>query len=184
MKKGAGDDPFAEDDQGNDAGSSDDLEAESEPDGEQDAAITDQQDQRSAGWAEGTGEDGDRMQTEGRTVAATTPATNPMPSSDSETNGGPSTNSGPNMSQSVAALPYLAKRQLRGLSVKDERHQIPFFLRNEVQRGEKALHRTVEDELDQDVNKTDLREAAYVFAQQHPEGVAAILREWGIEYLD
>ena len=81
-------------------------------------------------------------------------------------------------------LPYLASRQLKNKSVKSDRDQIPFFLRTTVQEGERELRRAVEDALNQEMNKTDLREAAYVFAQRHPEGVADVLREWGIEYLE
>lgn len=81
-------------------------------------------------------------------------------------------------------LPYLARRQLKNKSVKSDRDQVPFFLRTTVQHGERDLRRAVEDSLNQEINKTDLREAAYVFAQQHPEGVAEVLREWGIEYLE
>lgn len=86
--------------------------------------------------------------------------------------------------QSADDLPYLARRQLKNKSVKADRDQVPFFLREEVQESERELRRVVEDELGQEVNKTDLREAAYVFAQRNPEGVAEILREWGIEYLE
>ena len=86
--------------------------------------------------------------------------------------------------QSADNLPYLARRQLRNKSVKADRDQIPFFLRGTVQQGERDLRRALEDMLSQEVNKTDLREAAYVFAQRHPEGVADVLREWGIEYLE
>lgn len=81
-------------------------------------------------------------------------------------------------------LPYLARRQLKNKSVKADRDQVPFFLRENVQQGERTLRRDVEELLGQEVGKTDLREAAYVYAQRNPEGVAEILREWGVEYLD
>ena len=81
-------------------------------------------------------------------------------------------------------LPYLARRSLKGRSVKADRDQVPFFLRETVQEGERTLRRAVEDDLGQEVNKTDLREAAYVYAQRNPDGVAEILREWGVEYLE
>ena len=88
------------------------------------------------------------------------------------------------VSQPADDLPYLARRQLRNKSVKTDRDQIPFFLRSFIQEGERDLRREVEDSLSQEVNKTDLREAAYVYAQRHPEGVVEVLREWGIEYLE
>lgn len=204
MKKGAGDDPFVDDinDPGIEANADDDPEADPDPEPESESefepggktgqdAATSRQDVR---WSnsEGGTEHEDTERSENAPVAATSSEVGSVSSADTElaiepdvTAGpGTGTNATPDMNRSVASLPYLAKRQLRGLSVKDERNQIPFFLRNEVQRGEKALHRTVEDELGQDVNKTDLREAAYVFAQQHPEGVAETLRKWGIEYLE
>ncbi|WP_160135480.1 hypothetical protein [Halococcus salsus] len=88
------------------------------------------------------------------------------------------------VSQPADDLPYLARRQLRNKSVKTDRDQIPFFLRSSIQEGERDLRREVEDSLSQEVNKTDLREAAYVYAQRHPGGVVEVLREWGIEYLE
>lgn len=145
MKKGTGDDPFAD-------------EAEDEPD---------------ADAEEKRGEEAARD--EAATVAATTV------SETSETS--PTGEQGSSRTQSRNELPYLARRQLKNKSVKADRDQVPFFLRERIQQGERDLRRAVEDELGQEVNKTDLREAAYAFAQRNPEGVADVLREWGIEYL-
>lgn len=212
MKRGAGDDPFVDDINDEEIEANADDDSEANPDSEsrsefelggeagQNAATdwqnvhqSDREDRTEHEEREAsTDEDSSRLRSEEKAVAATASATGSTSSSDTELMVEPNTDAGlstgtnatPDMNRSVASLPYLAKRQLRGLSVKDERNQIPFFLRDEVQRGEKALHRTVEDELGQDVNKTDLREAAYVFAQQHPNGVAEILRNWGIEYLE
>lgn len=134
MKKGTGDDPFAEEEDGDDSGDNEIQPEYEDPD--------------------------------------TTP-TEPSPEStelQSREKGGD--------------LPYLARRQLKNKSVKADRDQVPFFLRSTVQEGERDLRRDVERILGQEVGKTDLREAAYVYAQRNPEGVAEILREWGVEYLD
>lgn len=85
--------------------------------------------------------------------------------------------------QSPSALPYLARRQLKNKSVKADREQVLFFLREEIQASEREFRRRVQEELDQEVHKTNLREAAYVFALRNPDAVADVLREWGIEYL-
>lgn len=86
--------------------------------------------------------------------------------------------------ESTDELPYLPRRQLKGDSVKADRDQVLFFLRDRVQQGERDFRKSVEDEIGKEINKTDLREAAYVFAQRNPDGVADVLREWGIHYLD
>lgn len=74
--------------------------------------------------------------------------------------------------------PYVLRRS----TVKEGRDMVQFFLREEFVDGERDLRRDVEEILDTDVSKTDLREAAYSYAQDHPEEVAEILLEWGYEY--
>lgn len=150
MKKGTGDDPFAET---LDEDPSHDAEGDIEADRTEDSGADEQ-----AG------------------------ATTAIASTETQRSGDHDPSASP--ARSADDLPYLARRQLKNKSVKADRDQVPFFLRTEVQREERDLRHDVEDSLGQEVNKTDLREAAYVFAQRHPEGVADILREWGIEYLD
>lgn len=147
MKKGTGDDPFAEEDP--------DEEPEVNKETEKGTSTDEQSD----------------------TISATT--TSGSAATPSSAGGGPPRSA----TQSTEDLPYLARRQLKNKSVKTDRDQIPFFLREEVQRDERDLRRAVEELLDQEVNKTDLREAAYVWAQRNPEGVVKVLHEWGIEYL-
>lgn len=138
MKKGAGDDPFAD-------------EPELEPETVEEDAVETVEAASSGGDEQGNG------------AVTTVESSSPSVSDD---------------------LPYLARRQLKDKSVKADRDQVPFFLRQQVQQGERELRRAVEDDLGQEVGKTDLREAAYVYAQRNPEGVADILREWGVEYLE
>lgn len=145
MKKGTGDDPFADEVE-------DELGSDAEKERREEAA-----------------------QDEAASVTATTISETPGTS--------PVDDQGSSGTQSANELPYLARRQLKNKSVKADRDQVPFFLRERIQEGERDLRRAVEDELGQEVNKTDLREAAYAFAQRNPEGVAGVLREWGIEYL-
>jgi hypothetical protein len=79
-----------------------------------------------------------------------------------------------------ADIPWVLRRD----SVKGERdHVHQFFLRDEAARGERTLRSDVEDRLDTDVSKLDLREAAYLVAMNHPDEVAETLREWGYDYL-
>ena len=138
MKKGAGDDPFAD-------------EPELEPETEEEDAVETVETASSRGDEQANG------------AVTTVESSSPSVGDD---------------------LPYLARRQLKDKSVKADRDQVPFFLRQQVQQGERELRRAVEDDLGQEVGKTDLREAAYVYAQRNPEGVADILREWGVEYLE
>lgn len=144
MKKGAGDDPFSDEEQDDDT--------EAAPDVASSPSETQPRDEVSQ----------------------------PTPSPDI----GEEPRETPQQLQAPDDLPFLARRKLKNESVKSGRDQVPFFLRTEVREEERELMRALEDELDRDVNKTDMREAAYVFAQRHPDGVAEILREWGIDYLE
>jgi len=78
---------------------------------------------------------------------------------------------------SVDSLPYKLRRQ----NVNEGREQVPYFLRPEITEREEELKRTLEDELDETVYKSDYREAAMVVAQRNPELIAEVLREWGYD---
>jgi hypothetical protein len=73
------------------------------------------------------------------------------------------------------SLPYIHARD----GVKDGRTQRPVFLREHIEDGIDELLAEMEAELDEDVYKTDLTEAAMAVAQEHPELVLAKLEEWG-----
>lgn len=152
MKKGTGDDPFAEEETDDS-----DVERDVDEEAEEESTTGEQSGVMAAATASGSGANSVSAESQSPPTSAT---------------------------QSREDLPYLARRQLKNKSVKSNRDQIPFFLRDEVQHGERDLRRAVEELLQQEVNKTDLREAAYVYAQRNPEGVVNVLREWGIEYLE
>jgi hypothetical protein len=73
------------------------------------------------------------------------------------------------------SLPYIHARD----GVKDGRTQRPVFLREHVESGIDDLVDQMEDELGEDVYKTDVTEAAMAVAQENPELVLAKLQEWG-----
>lgn len=73
------------------------------------------------------------------------------------------------------SLPYIHARD----GVKDGRTQRPVFLREHIEDGIDELLAEMEAELDEEVYKTDLTEAAMAVAQEHPELVVAKLEEWG-----
>lgn len=75
------------------------------------------------------------------------------------------------------SLPYKLRRE----KVNAGREQVPFFLRKEVIDAEDDLQDTLEEELDENVYKSDYREAAMIVAQRKPELVAEVLREWGYD---
>jgi len=88
---------------------------------------------------------------------------------------------GPRATSTVATTqepPYILRRS----TVKEGREPVQFFLREQFIDGEREFRRELEERLETDVKKSDLREAAYAFAQEHPEEVAKILRKWGYEY--
>ena len=91
-----------------------------------------------------------------------------------------SSNGGRSEDRSDEHIPWVLRRS----RVKEDRDDIrQFFLREHAADGERRLRNDVEDRLGTDVKKLDLREAAYLVAQRHPDEVAAELREWGYDYL-
>lgn len=77
----------------------------------------------------------------------------------------------------IESLPYKLRRE----KVNEGREQIPYFLREDVIESESELQDTLEEQLGEDVYKSDYREAAMVVAQRNPELVAEVLREWGYD---
>lgn len=75
-------------------------------------------------------------------------------------------------------IPYKFRRE----TVKEDRGQIQFFLRDFVLEREDEFVDELEDQLGEDVYITDAREAAVLFAMKNPGEVAEILREWGYDY--
>jgi hypothetical protein len=53
------------------------------------------------------------------------------------------------------------------------------FLRDHIEEGIDELLDQMESELDEDVYKTDVTEAAMAVAQENPKLVLAKLQEWG-----
>jgi hypothetical protein len=78
---------------------------------------------------------------------------------------------------SMSSIPYKLRRE----KVNEGREQVPYFLREEIIDAEDELQTTLEGILGEDVYKSDYREAAMVVAQQNPELVAEVLREWGYD---
>ena len=82
--------------------------------------------------------------------------------------------------EGTSELPWAIRRD----GPKDERPEvIQLFVQEGMRDREKDFRRDVERELGNDVFKTDLREAAYLVAMNHPDEVAETLREWGCEHL-
>jgi hypothetical protein len=75
-------------------------------------------------------------------------------------------------------IPYKFRRD----SVKQDRKQRPIFIRPEVEERESTFLRNLEDEVGEDVYKTDALEAALVVAMDNPDLVAEELREWGYDW--
>lgn len=84
--------------------------------------------------------------------------------------------------QAVTEYPYFVRRS----NVTDERdHRIELHLRPEISGREAAFRNELATELGTDaVPKTDAREFALKFAFQHPERVAALMRDEGFGMLD
>lgn len=142
MKSGSGDDPFAEDDDVDDAGDDELVAGPTEED-----TTT------------------DPLQEE-----ATTPAPEPTSTALPGIPDHPSDES--------ATLPWIHRRD----GVKDDRdHKTIHYTEHTVKRERRELRPALEEQLGDDVELTDAREAAYLVGMDHVDEVADVLREWGYD---
>lgn len=72
-------------------------------------------------------------------------------------------------------IPYKYKRS----TVKEGRTHVPIYLQDSTQKVERNVRNDVEDLVGEDVPLADLREAAYLYALENPEGIASVLQRWG-----
>lgn len=83
------------------------------------------------------------------------------------------------------AMPLVVERAVRDEGIQFRRDdRLTFFVRSEVAAGERDLVSTLENELDRDLPKMDVREAAYQVAQEQPQAVLQKLVEMGYEHPD
>lgn len=76
------------------------------------------------------------------------------------------------------SIPWILARD----SVHAERSARQVHLQDGTLTRERELRNTVERILNEDVELTDLREAALLVAMDHPQEVADQLRSWGYDY--
>ena len=72
-------------------------------------------------------------------------------------------------------LPYVIIRD----KVKEDREMVSYFLRAETQEMEEKVERSVSEEIDADVMKTDIREALVRVGAKHVDEVIEVLRTSG-----
>ena len=76
-------------------------------------------------------------------------------------------------------LPYIHERN----TVKSDRDQITYFLRDEIQELEDRSYRAIEEELEgASVSRIDFREALVIIGANHLDEVATELRDWGYRF--
>lgn len=78
-------------------------------------------------------------------------------------------------------IPYVKKRRMEEETTQWLRDRLTFYVREKVDRGERTLIADAENEFDRDIPKFDVREAAYLAAQEHPELVYEQLEEMGYD---
>ncbi|USZ70170.1 hypothetical protein NGM10_17925 (plasmid) [Halorussus salilacus] len=132
---------------------------------------------------DGTADDDDAttsQQTDDGTTSGDTETDDETTTGDTETDDGsePEEQDG-DTKVDAGELPWAVRRN----SVKSDREMVQFYLREFVQERESEFQRAVENETGYDTYLTDVREAAYLVAMNHPEEVAGLLDEWGCEYL-
>lgn len=72
-------------------------------------------------------------------------------------------------------IPYKFRRD----GVQEGRDRVPLFLQAETKRGERDALRELEEQFDENVSLTDLREALVKTGLQHLDEVEVHLEEWG-----
>lgn len=86
---------------------------------------------------------------------------------------------------STSEMPYILQRAMGDHSTQWKReNRLTFFVRDHVSAGERELVAAVESDLGRDVPVFDVREAAYLVAQEHEADVVEKLREMGYGYDD
>lgn len=199
MKKGSGDDPFAdleeEDDEADDSGGEphgSDVEVDGSPDSSEESSSSTTErytDSGGSGAADSTAHgDAETADSTGDVDAEPTDSTVGTSETADSTSEAPQKDavtdeSGDDgMSKAEAdGIPWVLRRS----RVKEDRENVhQFFLREEYSTREDEILESVADELDmrqKDLQKLDVREA--MVAAADPEDIAAVLREWGYEYL-
>lgn len=84
-------------------------------------------------------------------------------------------------SEAQPGIPYVKKRRMEEEKTTWKRERVTFYVRDEVASGERSLIAKAEEEFDRDIPKFDIREAAYIAAQENPELVYEQLDEMGYE---
>lgn len=181
MKSGAGDDPFADvtDDDDTDTGDDSRNADEMEPT------------ERRTETTERRNETTERVNDRVKSDRSATPDRSTEQPRSSGTGGGEATtdrSKGDASGQpqvSVDDLPYIARRNVRGESVKTGRDKnVLFELRPDIAQREDEFVSELERRLGTDVPKTDAREAALAAIWDRPEDVVPILEEWGLGYFE
>jgi len=72
-------------------------------------------------------------------------------------------------------IPYKFRRS----GVKDGRERVPLFLQESTKESEREAKRELEKRFEDDVSKTDLREALMAVGMENIDDVEAHLKEWG-----
>lgn len=75
-------------------------------------------------------------------------------------------------------VPYVTWRD----GTSDHRKKMYIDVSESALTMEKQAKRLVENELESDISKADLREFALAYAYHHPEALAEMAREWGLNY--
>lgn len=161
MKTGAGEDPFADEDDG---GTGEENGSDASPDRRDRSSATRSSNGRPAGGSSGSrSRGGDRRRGPGD-------ETEPGDGDDRV---------------EPSDLPFIARRNARGDNVKAERDTRRLFeLRPDVAQREEQFMAALERELGREVPKTDAREAALAVVYDRPELVAEKLEEWGVNYFE
>lgn len=80
-----------------------------------------------------------------------------------------------------AEIPWIFRRD----TVKADRDKVhQLFVKPETDRAYRRFESDLEEAMDNDLSRLDVREAAYLVGMQHPEMVISLLESWGYNYFD
>ena len=77
--------------------------------------------------------------------------------------------------QEQMSIPYIYRRK----NVKEDRERYPLFLQEKTHKSEREVRRELEDEFDDEVKVTDIREALILSGLENLDDVINQLEEWG-----
>lgn len=127
------------------------------------------------GMKQGAGENPFAEESDSEESKADSETSDATPSTDTDPEGTEANESERSTQRQPMQIPYKFRRD----GVQDSRSRVPLFLQKDTKSAEREALRVLEEELDENVSLTDLREALVKVGLEHLDEVEGHLEEWG-----